>query len=261
MDIQSYLSRMGLSEPPEPTLKGLERLMKAHLYAVPFENIDVVAGHYIDLDTEKFYQKIVQRNRGGFCYELNGLFHVLLQRLGYNVDLIAATVMQKDGTWAYPNSHATNVVYLEQPYLVDVGFGDSFIKPLPMNGMASRDLSGLYRIKQVDHGYDLQRYERFWRTQYRLSLSPYTYEQFYKAAHFTQTSSNSMFTNGLIVTKWLGDGRVTITDKDITVTRNRSRTKRLIHHHDDLLRKLEDYTNIPKNELESVVQAFQSFKA
>ncbi len=100
MDIQSYISRIGLSQPPEPTLKGLEQLMKAHLYSVPFENIDVVTGNYINLNTDQFYEKIVQRKRGGFCYELNGLFNLLLNQLGYKVDLIAATVKQKNGTWA-----------------------------------------------------------------------------------------------------------------------------------------------------------------
>ncbi len=260
MDIQSYISRIGLSQPPEPTLKGLEQLMKAHLYSVPFENIDVVAGRYIDLNTDQFYEKIVQRKRGGFCYELNGLFNLLLNQLGYKVDLIAATVKQKDGTWAYPNSHATNVVYLERPYLVDVGFGDSFIKPIPINGKTHRDASGLYRIKKVENELDLQRYEGYWRTQFRFTLTPFTFKQFYEAAHYTQTSPESMFTNGLIVTKRLMDGRVTITDKDITVTSNRSKTRRLLHHHEEMLNMIEDYTHIPKHELHNISNSNHMFR-
>lgn len=260
MNIQSYLSRIGLTGDTEVNLKDLERLMKSHLFYVPFENIDVVTGDYISLDSEQFYNKIVERKRGGFCYELNGLFHDLLRELGFQVDLIAATVKQKDGEWAYPNSHATNVVYLDRPYLVDVGFGDSFVKPLPINGKNQRDTSGLYRIRLVDEHYHLQRYEGYWRTQYCFTLTPFSYEQFYDAAHYTQTSENSMFTNGLIVTKWLMDGRVTITDEDITVTKNRSRTKRSLQDHEDLLHNLVSYTNIPKHELTSLQMTSQSLK-
>lgn len=252
MDIQSYLTRIGFTYSPEPTLQSLERLMKAHLYKVPFENIDVVEGRYIQLNTKKFFEKIVNRKRGGFCYELNGLFHELLSQLGYKVDLIAATVKKKDGGWVFPNSHAANIVYLDKPYLVDVGFGDSFIKPLPLRSKPQRDASGLYRIQEVDNKLELQRYEGYWRTQYQFNLKPFTYDEFSEAAHFTQTSPDSMFTNGLIITKWLGDGRVTITDQDITITSNRSRTKRQLHQKEDLIELIENYTNIPNLELKNL---------
>jgi arylamine N-acetyltransferase len=78
VDVGAYLERIGLTRPPTPTLDGLAELGLAHLCAVPFENLDIAAGRPLSLDPDALYDKIVVRRRGGFCYELNGLFGQLL---------------------------------------------------------------------------------------------------------------------------------------------------------------------------------------
>ena len=78
MDIDAYLARIGAARPREPDSHGLAELQVAYLLAVPFENLDIVAGRPISLDLEAIFDKIVRRRRGGFCYELNGLFAWLL---------------------------------------------------------------------------------------------------------------------------------------------------------------------------------------
>ncbi|MFC0522193.1 arylamine N-acetyltransferase [Pontibacillus salicampi] len=254
MDIPLYLQRIGIDSIPTVSSKALSQLTKAHLYNIPFENIDVMTGNYIDLSVARFYDKIVIRKRGGFCYELNGLFHELLRQLGYEIMLIAATVLQKDGSWAYPNSHAANIVYVEgEAYLVDVGFGDSCIEPVPLNGKILRDQSGTYRIKEQEGLYYLERYEKRWRTQYCFSLVPRQLVEMKEAAHYNQTSPSSIFTQGYILTIRTMNGRITITDTSITITNHRSRTKKTIHHTSEWVDFIQYYMGIPNQEM-AVIQ-------
>src|SRR5690625_3462112 len=125
---------------------------------VPFENLDVIRKVPIYLNLEQIYKKIVDNNRGGYCYELNGLFHWLLTNLGYNARLIAATVMRPDGQFAKANTHVAIVVSLDQYYLVDVGFGSSQLQPIDLNGDVYEDIGSLYKVEKVSYSfYDLMK--------------------------------------------------------------------------------------------------------
>ena len=75
MNRELYLKRIKFTGKAIPTMEVLAQLQKAHLLAVPFENIDIHTNRKIDLNVDNIYQKIVLNNRGGFCYELNGLFY------------------------------------------------------------------------------------------------------------------------------------------------------------------------------------------
>ena len=141
MKTESYLKRFNMKKVTHPDLSTLVQLQHMHMRHVPFENLDVVNHVPILLNLETYYEKVVNHKRGGFCYELNGLFHWLLESLGYDNQLIAATVHRPDGTWAFSESHATQVVQLDEPYLVDVGFGDSPTVPLPLTGEPKKMLA------------------------------------------------------------------------------------------------------------------------
>ena len=98
MDVDAYLQRIGTERPAAPTLDALAELALAHLYSVPFENLDIAAGRRLSVELEAIHDKVVTRRRGGFCYELNGLFAGLLRALGYDVTLLAAEVPEpRDG--------------------------------------------------------------------------------------------------------------------------------------------------------------------
>ena len=123
--IGAYLERLGFTAPPQPTIEGLRRLHTAHLARVPFENLDIHLGEKILLEPEALVAKIVERRRGGFCYELNGAFSTLLQALGFDVTLLAARV-HNAGVLGPPFDHMCLRVDLDEPWLADVGFGDNF---------------------------------------------------------------------------------------------------------------------------------------
>ena len=85
MDVEKYLERIGYRGGREPSAANLAALVKAHRLAVPYETLDPWRGRHVTLATEELFDKIVTRRRGGYCFELNGLFAWLLRELGYNV--------------------------------------------------------------------------------------------------------------------------------------------------------------------------------
>src|SRR5499427_10761961 len=97
LDVASYLHRIDHTRPPSPNAAALASLHRAHLFAVPFENLDIGLGRTIALEEDRLFDKIVTRRRGGFCYELNGLFSALLRSLGFNVTMVSARVHGTNG--------------------------------------------------------------------------------------------------------------------------------------------------------------------
>ena len=136
--VDAYLERIGIDEPVTLDLDGLERLQRAHLTRVPFENLDVFARRRVRTDIDWSVPKIVERGRGGWCYELNGAFAWLLGELGFEVKQLGATVLLKRPD-PMERGHLALEVTLGRPYLVDVGFGDSFIRPLPLDDPGPHD--------------------------------------------------------------------------------------------------------------------------
>src|SRR5512147_1356301 len=134
MDVQAYLRRIDYRGELDPTAATLHALHRAHLLSVPFENLDIHLSRPIVLDQDALFDKIVTRRRGGFCYELNGLFALLLEQLGYKVTRLAARVVGTDDSLGPQFDHLTLQVQCpdesHSPWLADVGFGDSFLEPL-----------------------------------------------------------------------------------------------------------------------------------
>ncbi|MCC6919766.1 MAG: arylamine N-acetyltransferase [Alphaproteobacteria bacterium] len=131
MKIDAYLRRIGLATRPEPTLAGLTALHRAHLRAVPYEDLDVQLGRQVTTDIPAIYDKIVTHRRGGWCYEMNGILGWALGELGFDVTRATGAVMRVAmGTMAEGNHLVLRVVLPEGLYLADVGFGDGPLEPI-----------------------------------------------------------------------------------------------------------------------------------
>jgi len=130
-DVHAYLDRIGIDAPAGPGLDSLTRLQLAHLQAVPFENLAIYAGRSVTTDNNWTFSKVVDQQRGGWCFELNGAFAQLLEALGFTVHRLAAAVLLNGPTKIV--DHLVLEVVLDEPYLVEVGFGDDApIEPLPL---------------------------------------------------------------------------------------------------------------------------------
>jgi len=224
MNVQSYLSRIGITEAGQPDLAFLRHLQNRHLLSVPFENLDISLGRPIRLILPDLYDKVVNRKRGGFCYELNALFDWLLRECGFTTSLISARVRKPDGRFNPEFDHLALLVHLDQPYLVDVGFGDSCREPLPLDGTEVKDISGKYRVitaGETPDGYALQKETNGdWLTEYLFTTIPRELHQFASMCEYHQTSPESMFTQKTVCTIATVTGRITLTREHLTVTKN-----------------------------------------
>lgn len=231
LDLSAYLDRIGYTGPTQPTAGVLQRIHRAHMLTVPFENLDIGLGRKIVCDENAFIRKIVEGRRGGFCYELNGAFAALLRELGFKVTLLSARVPRDDGSHSPEFDHLTLRVDLDQSWLADVGFGDSFLEPLRLElGVEQLQDGRSYRITQDDDSLHMERTEPdgSWRPQYSFTMIPRSLADFAPMCRYHQTSPESPFTRKSICSKATLQGRMTLADGKLIITQNGTREERLL---------------------------------
>ncbi|HEX8146136.1 MAG TPA: arylamine N-acetyltransferase [Pyrinomonadaceae bacterium] len=230
MDVDAYLERIGYRGPLAPTAETLRRLHVAHLLAVPFENLSIHAGETVVLDDESLFDKVVARGRGGFCYELNGLFAALLRGLGFRVEMLSAEVAKRGGGFGPEFDHMALLVTLEERWLADVGFGDSFVEPLLLDERAEQAQGArAFRIEEDGGGrlvLSMKDAGGGWEPQYRFGLEPHAFEDYAGMCRFHQTSPESHFTRGRVCSRLTPEGRVTLSGSRLITTRGGERVER-----------------------------------
>ena len=226
MNVEAYLKRINYNGSREPTAETLRALQVAHLLHVPFENLSIHAGEAIVLEEDALFTKIVTGKRGGFCYECNGLFAGLLRALGFEVAMLGAGVARPDGSFGPNFDHMTLMVTLADRWLVDVGFGDSFLEPLLLDARFDQEQgTRSFRIVDDDDHLLLMRRDDSgdWKAQYRFTLQPYNFADYEEMCRFHQTSPESHFTRGLVCSLATEDGRITLTNMRLITTAGSSR--------------------------------------
>ena len=242
--LHEYLKRIHYGGPIEPINAVLVALQLAHLRTVPFENLDIHLKRPIVLDVERLFDKIVHRNRGGFCYECNGLFTALLQTIGFNVTMLSAGVARQSGGYSPDFDHMTLRVDLEEPWLVDVGFGDSFIQPLRLQKELEQfDGRKFFRFQENDGIWILEERdgEKPWMPQFRFSLKPREFPEYVPMCEYHQTSPESTFTQKRVCSLLTESGRITLSDWKLITTRDNKREERALNsqsEYDQTLREL-----------------------
>jgi len=247
LNVSSYLNRISYDGPTAPTIEVLRALHRAHMLGVPFENLDIALGHKIVLNEEALLRKIVDHRRGGFCYELNGAFSALLRALGFQVTLLSARVARPNGGEGPEFDHLALRVDLDEPWLADVGFGESFVEPLRLKaGIEQLDPAGNFRLVQLEDRFQMERYEPDggWKRQYSFSLHPHELRDYSRMCRHHQTSSDSSFTRNRICSLALPDGRITLSEMNFIVTRNGRREERMLNSEQERSALLQDQFGI-----------------
>jgi N-hydroxyarylamine O-acetyltransferase len=244
MNVSAYLRRLGIDGPVRADARTLARLQRQHLYKVTFDNLSIHLGEAVDLEQGALYDKIVRRCRGGFCYELNGLFAALLRRLGYRVTLLSARVARSGGGFGPEFDHLLLLVELDRRWLVDVGFGENFRTPLDLDASGPQTQgSRAYRVSRQGGRYLLQ--ERAgrgkWKDSYRFTLQPREIAEFAGMCRFHQTSPDSHFTRNPVCSLAMPSGRKTLSGDRLIVTgRNSARRERVVAGEAEYRRMLRD---------------------
>ena len=244
MEKQNYLNRINFNEKVvSPDLHNLKLLQRRHLLSVPFENLDIHWNRKIVLNSESFYQKIIEEKRGGFCYELNGLFYELLSEIGYKSKIISARVSNGKGKFGAEFDHLTILTKIAgAEYLVDVGFGDFIAKPLKfVLDVEQKDENGTFLIrKYADQYFEVVKKDgENWKSEFIFKDLRRDLSEFISMCEFHQTSPESHFTSGKVCSIMTENGRKTLTDTKFIETRNGKKTESDVQSNQEFKRILE----------------------
>lgn len=220
-----YLDRIGARRPEKPSSAALRELHRRHLEAVPFENLSIHLGEPIVLTEDALVDKVVRRGRGGFCYELNGLFAALLTTLGFDVTLLAASVFDADGTLSPAFDHLALRVEVDgERYLADVGFGSHTAYPLRLDWPeAQEDPAGSFLVLDAPGG-DVDVLQDG-VPQYRAEPRPRQLTDFARPCWWHATSPDSHFRQVARCSRLTETGRVTIVGDRLLETVHGERTE------------------------------------
>ena len=255
-DLDAYLGRIGWRGPLDATLSTLTGLMRAHMRAIPFENLDVLLGRGIRVDLDGVFAKLVTAGRGGYCFEHSTLLAAALTRAGLSPVTHSARVIMVAARSAAPRTHMFLSVLLDgTTYVLDPGFGGHGpLVPLPL--VADRERR---------EGPDVHRFVRRdgeWLLEARIgdAMAPLwmsTLEadspiDFVMANHFTSTWPDSPFVNRLMLRALTRDGRVSVMNRDVTVVQGAASEKRELADRTALRRLLVEHFGFDLPEAERV---------
>lgn len=244
MNQKKYLRRIGVNKTEIlPNLQNLKLLQRKHLLSVPFENLDIHWKRLIVLDTEKIYRKIIEENRGGFCYELNGLFYELLKSIGFQSKLISARVAKSDGKFSAEKDHMAILTQIgDEEYLVDVGFGSFIAEPLKfVLNVEQNDTTGIYLINKYDDKYFqvMKKDGGNWASEFIFTTVNYNLKDFTDMCNFHQTSPESHFTKGELCSLMTNDGRKTLTKDRFITTKSGQKNEKSVNSKEEFNEILE----------------------
>ena len=243
--VMAYLNRAGVTASAGCDAAGLRALHRAHQLTVPFENLSIHLAELISLDEPDLIDKIVRRRRGGFCYELNGAFALLLEALGAQVSRVAARVYGKAGLGP-PFGHLALIVRPGDgsgPWLADVGFGSHSDYPLLLDARDDQDdPGGRFRLADADAG-DID-VLRDGRPQYRIETRERSLADCVPTCWWQQTSPLSHFTRSTICSRLTPGGRVSISGRLLIQTQDGNRTEQPLDTDDAVLAAYRDHFGI-----------------
>lgn len=259
--LQSYCRRIGLELPPRADSAGLQQLQAAHRQHIAFENLDVMLGRGVDISAPSIFAKLVERGRGGYCFEHNPLFAAMLSQAGFACRLLLARVLLGDPEELPPLTHCLVLVEIEgESWIADAGFGGAFAPPMPLpDGAEAHSGDGArHRLRRLEHrraGEGEWLLERLgpggatdgrgagdgWQKQYAFDLRHVEQADCEIGNHWTSTHPSGRFTNHHVVSLCLEDGFASMVDRDLSIFRaGKEPVRRSISDADDYATTLKE---------------------
>jgi len=248
MDIRKYLERINFSHSTKADLETLKNLHLHHLLNVPFENLDIHIKKKIILQPDLLYKKIVENNRGGFCYEMNGLFYEVLKNLGFDAKMVSARVYDEPDPGPEFDHMAIIVELNNEQWLADVGFGDSFLEPLKLEPELEQSQYGrIYKIQKLDDG-DYKTVfssgDGKFMDMYRFSLIPRELNEYVEMCNYHQTSPESHFTQKRVCSLARPKGRITLSGLKLIETKDGVKKETELKDEEEFAEKLRELFGI-----------------
>ncbi len=228
--MEAYLARVGWGGALDPTIDTVTGLMRAHMAAIPFENLDLLLGRGVRVDLDHVHAKLVAGRRGGYCFEHGTLFQAALNALGVNVTAHAARVLLITPKADSPRTHMFLTMQVEgQTWVLDPGFGGHGpLVPVPLvAGREARSGTDVHRLLQRDGEWVLEgRLGGAMTALWTSTLEPQQPIDFELANHYVSTHPDSRFVNHLLIRALTPDGRVSVLNRAVSVLRGDTIEKR-----------------------------------
>lgn len=249
MRLRAYLDRVGFEGEPKADLDTLTRLHRGHLEHIPYENLDVVLGRRLDLDAARSFDKLVTRRRGGWCYEMNGLFAWALERIGFSLTRLAGAVRRAELGDAFIGNHLVLLVHLHRPYIADVGFGDGLREPAPLAEGPIEQSGFVSRFERLEDGWwRYHNHQNGGAPDFDFRAEPADAAVLEERCVFLQTSPHSPFTQNVVLQKRLSD-RVEVLRNALRLTALPDRVeKRLLENADEFVAEIRNVFGVDEPE-------------
>lgn len=217
--LSRYLARIGYGGDTTASLATLRGLHQAHLLSIPYENLDIHLGVPLTLDPERMFAKLVDQRRGGWCYEMNGLFGRVLEALGFDVRRVSGAVGRAEHGWRAQGNHLVLIVTLDRPWIADVGFGDGFLAPLPLEPGTYTQGFLRYRVARDGPRWRVDNHAYGGADGFDFTLTPRMLDDFAPQCRELQTSPESAFVTTTVCERFTHEGLVMLrgaTLKEVT---------------------------------------------
>ena len=193
-DLASYLDRIGFEGPLAPNEDTLARLHEAHLRTFPYENLDIQLGERKALDPAGWRRRLVDERRGGWCYEMNGLFSCVLREVGFRVERLGGGVYRELVGDESVGNHMVLLVDLGRPIVADVGLGDGPLQPFPLEERRWNEGSFSFGLERVDGDWwRFHNHEHGLARTFDFQEKPWTLDDYAPRCAHLQDDENSIF--------------------------------------------------------------------
>ncbi|MFJ8824266.1 arylamine N-acetyltransferase [Streptomyces sp. NPDC102467] len=221
LNIDAYMARIGFDEDPKQDVETLRGLHRAHVEAIPFENLEIMLGREVLLDVPSLQDKLVHKRRGGYCYEHNLLFAAVLEQIGFPVRGLGARVRMGTASLRPVTHMMTRVRVDGEEWLCDVGFGASGLRePIPLSEGA-QVVQDAWEFGMEKEGSDIwvlrSRRPDGWRDMYAFTSEERHPVDYVVLNHYTSTHPRSAFVRRPIVQYATPDARRTLTGRELVV--------------------------------------------
>ena len=206
--LELYFARIGYHGRRDATLGTLHALHRAHLLAIPYENLDIHLGLPVTLDREAMFTKLVSERRGGWCFEMNGVLGRVLETLGFTVRYLSGAVGRAERGWRAQGNHLVLLVTLDRPWIVDVGFGDGFLTPLPLEPGTYRQDFLHYRVSRDGPRWRVDNHQFGGADGFDFTLTPRRLDDFANQCLELQTLPESSFVTSTVCGRFVPTGLI-----------------------------------------------------
>ncbi|MDF1663842.1 MAG: arylamine N-acetyltransferase [Planctomycetota bacterium] len=259
LDLSLYFKRVGFDAAAKVDFETLRQLHLGHILNIPFENFDVLFGKPPKLGPQSTFKKLVVNNRGGYCFEMNGLFKAVLDQLGFSTKAhVARVLMGSAPVETKPQTHKVLTVELDgQTYFADVGFGGGgLLEPILLEeGIEHRQSDESIRLEFEDGRYFLQTgIQGQWINTYCFTLAECFPIDFVVANHYTATHPDSKFTKQVVCNRRTRDGGYYLAGRELKRRRGQVSETQSIEGPEEYLTLLKEVFALDIEQVPSVVE-------